>query len=233
MTESIYLALDFPSWELTESFLIRNDLQGIPVKIGMELYYREGPSIIEKLRKNNHTIFLDLKLHDIPTTVMRAMKILSSLEVDMVNVHALGGSEMIHYAKEGLISGNSTNHPKLIAVTVVTSMDNRQLNKELLIPGDLTNMTIHLAGLAKENGADGVVCSVHEAKQIKEDCGDLFLTVTPGIRLHQTNTDDQKRIATPIYARENGADYLVIGRSVTNAKNPRLAYDQAVKEWGK
>ncbi|HAM82183.1 orotidine-5'-phosphate decarboxylase [Ornithinibacillus bavariensis] len=233
MTESIYLALDFPSWELTESFLIRNDLQGIPVKIGMELYYREGPSIIEKLRKNNHTIFLDLKLHDIPTTVMRAMKILSSLEVDMVNVHALGGSEMIHYAKEGLISGNSTNHPKLIAVTVVTSMDNRQLNKELLIPGDLTNMTIHLAGLAKENGADGVVCSVHEAKQIKEDCGDLFLTVTPGIRLHQTNTDDQKRIATPSYARENGADYLVIGRSVTNAKNPRLAYDQAVKEWGK
>jgi orotidine-5'-phosphate decarboxylase len=233
MTESIYLALDFPDWGQAEQFLEKNDLYGVPVKVGMELYYREGPPLIEKLKKNDHKIFLDLKLHDIPTTVLRTMRVLSNLEVDMVNVHALGGSEMIHYAREGLESGNPLHHTKLIAVTVVTSMDNRQLNQELLIPGKLSEYTTYLAGIAKENGADGVVCSVHEAKEIKRACGDSFLTVTPGIRLQQSESNDQKRIATPGFARENGADYLVIGRSVTNASNPREAYYQAVKEWGK
>ncbi|WP_042144952.1 orotidine-5'-phosphate decarboxylase [Paucisalibacillus sp. EB02] len=231
MTESIYLALDFPSWQEAGRFLEESDLYGVPVKVGMELYYREGLGIIEKLKQNNHKIFLDLKLHDIPTTVMRAMKVLSSLEVDMVNVHALGGSEMIQRAKEGLVNGNPNFDTKLIAVTVLTSMDQKVLNGELGIPGNLLDTTVSFSSFAKEVGADGVVCSVHEAKQIKTACGENFITITPGIRLVDSNVNDQKRVATPGFARNNGADYLVIGRSITQAENPRRAYEQAVAEW--
>ncbi|PAV29938.1 orotidine-5'-phosphate decarboxylase [Virgibacillus profundi] len=232
MSKSIYLALDFPTWEKSRQFLISNNLEGVPVKVGMELFYREGPGIIEKLKENNHPIFLDLKLHDIPTTVMKAMSNLAKLEVDMVNVHALGGSEMIKRAKEGLIKGSKSGHQtKLIAVTILTSMDNETMNHELLLPGDLDKNTIHFAKMAKQSGADGVVCSVHEVLKIKQKCGSTFSTVTPGIRLQTTSHDDQKRVSTPGFARENGADLLVIGRSVTQAVNPYEAYQQAVKEW--
>ncbi|MEN2766514.1 orotidine-5'-phosphate decarboxylase [Ornithinibacillus xuwenensis] len=231
MTDSIYLALDFSNKKTLDQFLESNQFQGIPVKVGMELYYREGPKIIESLKANGHRIFLDLKLHDIPTTVMHAMNVIASLEVDMVNIHALGGSEMIKRAKEGLVEGNPNYHTKLIGVTMLTSMDNKQMNEELLIPGDLTKNTVYLARFAQANGADGVVCSVHEASQVKKACGERFVTVTPGIRLVDTAVNDQKRVATPSYARQNGADYLVIGRSVTQAANPQKAYHQAVMEW--
>lgn len=232
MSNAIYLALDFPTWEVTEQFLENNQLHGVPVKVGMELFFREGPPIIEKLKANNHPIFLDLKLHDIPTTVMRAMKNLAALEVDIVNVHALGGSEMIKHAKEGMLSGSSTNKTKLIAVTILTSHDREAMNNQLLIPGELKDNAVHLAYTANQSGADGVVCSVHEAGAIKEKCGSSFLTVTPGIRLANHNLDDQKRVATPKFARENDADILVIGRSITKAENPFQAYQQALEEWG-
>ncbi|WP_068672452.1 orotidine-5'-phosphate decarboxylase [Oceanobacillus sp. Castelsardo] len=227
---SFFIALDFENWNEAEKFLVNNELKGVPVKVGMELFYQEGPSVIEKLKENNHPIFLDLKLHDIPTTVMKAMRNLGKLGVDIVNVHALGGSDMIKAAKEGLLSSNTET--KLIAVTILTSMDKHSLNNELLIPGDVLNNAMHFAGLAKQSGADGVVCSVHEAMGIKKQCGNDFLTVTPGIRLENTDVNDQKRVATPSYAKENGADILVIGRSITKAQNPRVAYETALKECG-
>lgn len=228
----IYLALDFPTWEETNQFINQHKLHGVPVKVGMELFYREGPDVIKRLKENNHPIFLDLKLHDIPTTVHRAMKNLAKLEVDIVNVHALGGSEMIKQAKDGLLNGSKHNYQtKLIAVTILTSFDTETMNNELLLPGQLTDQAVHLAKLAKQGGADGVVCSVHEASDIKTACGSSFLTVTPGIRLKESARDDQKRIATPQYAREHGADILVIGRSITNAGNPYNTYEQAIEEW--
>jgi len=227
MMNNIYLALDFPCWKESKQFIEENGLKGVPVKVGMELFYREGPSVIEKLKENNHPIFLDLKLHDIPTTVRKAMHHIAKLEVDMINVHALGGSEMIQAAKEGLISGESNGHnTKLIAVTVLTSMDKETMNQELLLLGDLDKNVEHFAKFAKNSGADGVVCSVHEAKQIKDVCGSSFLSITPGIRLAQSVQNDQKRIATAAFARRNGADILVIGRSVTQARNPHVAYEQ-------
>ncbi|RLL45260.1 orotidine-5'-phosphate decarboxylase [Oceanobacillus piezotolerans] len=228
MTQAIYVALDFPNWKETCQFLTMHDLQGVPVKVGMELFYREGPLVIEKLKSNNHPIFLDLKLHDIPTTVGRTMKNLASLDIDLVNVHAFGGSEMIKRAKEGLGSSNT----KLVAVTVLTSMDNEILNKELMIPSDVNETAQKLALLANKSGADGVVCSVHEAEQIKSACGKDFITVTPGIRLEGFHSHDQKRVATPKYASEHGADILVIGRSITGAEDPKRAYSQALKECG-
>lgn len=227
---TIYLALDFPSWQETSDFIEQHKLHGVPVKVGMELFYREGPDVIKRLKENNHPIFLDLKLHDIPTTVYKAMQNIATLKVDMVNVHALGGKEMMHRAKEGLLSG--TNHQtKLIAVTILTSFDNKTMNRELLLPGALQENVIHLSELSKESGADGVVCSVHEATDIKAACGKSFLTITPGIRLQQSDHDDQKRIATPRFAREHDADILVIGRSITQSANPYKAYEQSIKEW--
>jgi len=229
MKNSLYLALDFPTWSESEQFIKENKLSGIPVKVGMELFYREGPTLIEKLKENQHPIFLDLKLHDIPTTVRRAMKNLAKLEVDIVNVHALGGGDMISEAKEGLLHGG-TNQTKLIAVTILTSMNTQMMNQELRIPGELEEQAINLAQLSKDNGADGVVCSVHEVKGIKQACGKDFLTVTPGIRLENTSSNDQQRIATPAFAKQNGSDILVIGRSITKAENPRAAYELAIKE---
>lgn len=231
MTNSIYVALDFPNWQETSTFLERNDLKGVPVKVGMELFYNEGLKVIEKLKKDNHRIFLDLKLHDIPTTVMKAMHVLSKLEVDIVNIHALGGSEMIQRAKEGLRNGNPDYDTQLIAVTILTSMDEHMLHHELKLTDNVTETAVHFSKLASDNGADGVVCSVHEAIAIKKACGEKFLTVTPGIRLANTKADDQKRIATPGFARQNGADYLVIGRSITKSNHPRENYEQAVREW--
>ncbi|MFZ3576540.1 orotidine-5'-phosphate decarboxylase [Virgibacillus sp. DJP39] len=232
MNGKTYLSLDFPTWEEAKRFIDTHNFRGVPVKVGMELFYREGPKVIETLKENNHAIFLDLKLHDIPTTVMKAMKNIAALEVDMVNVHALGGSEMIKRAKDGLVSGSTSSHiTKLIAVTMLTSMDEQEMNDELNIPGKLHDNVLHFANFANQNGADGVVCSVHEAKAIKEICGQTFLTVTPGIRLDDSNANDQKRVSSPAFARENGSDILVLGRTVTKAANPKEAYNKVVEEW--
>ncbi|ALX47408.1 orotidine-5'-phosphate decarboxylase [Lentibacillus amyloliquefaciens] len=232
MRGKIFLALDFPVWEEAKNFIEQNDLQGVPVKVGMELFYREGSRLIDSLKQNHHEIFLDLKLHDIPTTVKRTMKNLAALGVDMVNVHALGGSDMIRQAKQGLTAGSSAGHiPKLIAVTILTSMNNHVMNDELGISGHLQDSTVHLSKLAFQSGADGVVCSVYEAGKIKNVCGPSFLTVTPGIRLSESANNDQKRIATPASARENRADILIVGRTVTDAKNPKAAYEKVRKEW--
>lgn len=224
---SIYIALDFPAWTDTERFLKENDLAGVPVKVGMELFYREGPAIIEKLQADNHPIFLDLKLHDIPNTVHQAMKNIASLNVDLVTTHAIGGNEMIYQAKQGL-AGSST---KLMAVTILTSMDNEVLEHELGLQGNVEENVIRFASLAKEAGADGVVSSVHEVPVIKKHCGNDFLSITPGIRLADSSQDDQKRVATPGKAKELGSDFLVVGRSITKAENPRKAYEQVLKEW--
>lgn len=225
----MYVALDFPTWEETNKFLKVNQLTSIPVKVGMELFYREGITVIEQLKNNGHDIFLDLKLHDIPTTVMRAMKNLAKLEVDIVNVHALGGSEMIKRAQEGLSSVNDKT--KLIAVTILTSMDDMEVTNELRLPRNVNDNVIHLAEMAKNSGADGVVCSVHEVEQIKAVCSSDFLTVTPGIRLGKVNVHDQKRIASPQLAKEVGTDCIVVGRSITRAEQPFIAYEEALKEW--
>src|SRR5699024_7629030 len=228
----IFLALDFPTWDESKHFIKTHQLEGVPVKVGMELFYREGIHVIEKLKENNHPIFLDLKLHDIPTTVMRAMRNLASLEVDVVNVHALGGKEMIQKAKEGLQSRSSSRHTtRLLAVTVLTSMDESIIHHDLRLEGTVEENVIHLASLAETSGADGVVCSVHEAKKIYEHCDRDFLTVTPGIRLATSNNDDQKRVATPSVAKSLGVSSIVIGRSITKADNPLQAYEQALKEW--
>lgn len=224
---SVFVALDFPTWTETERFLKGNDLAGVPVKVGMELFYREGPAIIEKLKADNHPIFLDLKLHDIPNTVHQAMKNIAALNVDMVTTHAIGGKEMIYQAKQGL-AGSST---KLMAVTILTSMDNATLAQELGLPGNVEENVIRFAALAKEAGADGVVSSVHEVPVIKKHCGDDFLSITPGIRLAGSSGDDQKRVATPEKAKKLGSDYLVVGRSITKAENPRKAYERVMKEW--
>lgn len=229
---NIFIALDFPTWQQAKTFIDDHAFHGVPVKVGMELFYREGPDIIYELKRNEHPIFLDLKLHDIPNTVMGAMKNLAQLHVDIVNVHATGGSEMIKWAKEGLLQGTQDHAlPQLIAVTVLTSFEEQTLHKELKVHGQLDEYAIHLAQLSQASGADGVVCSVHEAKQIKKVCGPSFVTVTPGIRLQEADQGDQKRIATPKYARQHGSDILVIGRSITQADNPRLAYEQCLKEW--
>lgn len=230
--KNIYLALDFPTWKQSKLFLDQNSLHGVPVKVGMELFYREGISVIEALKERNHPIFLDLKLHDIPTTVMRAMRNLAGLEVDYVNVHALGGSEMIQKAKEGLQSSSSSSHEtKLLAVTILTSMDEKKMHSDIRLQGTVEDNVVHLAKLSQKNGADGVVCSVHEVEKIKHDCSSSFLTMTPGIRLSSSGVDDQKRIATPSIARNLGTDAIVIGRSITKATNPLHAYNQALEEW--
>src|SRR5699024_2755713 len=201
----MYLALDFPNFRETKIFLENNNLQGVPVKVGMELFYKEGTKILEYLKNNNHSIFLDLKLFDIPTTVKNAMRNLAYFEVDFVNVHALGGTEMIKQAKEGLQT-NSTYDTKLLAVTVLTSM---------------YNQVIRFVKRLEDIVASGIVCYVHEVDLIKETTQPNFITMTPGIRLLEDQTNDQKRVATPKFAKQNGSDYIVIGRSVTQAKNPK------------
>lgn len=229
---NIYLALDFPTWDEASEFLAVNDLHGVPVKVGMELFYREGISVIEKLKERDHSIFLDLKLYDIPTTVMRAMQNLAKLEVDFVNVHALGGSDMIKKAKEGLMSYPSYSHEtKLLAVTILTSMDEETMHHDLGLTGSVDENVLHLAKISEQSGADGVVCSVHEANRIKAQCSSVFMTMTPGIRLTDSADDDQKRIATPQFAKQNGATSLVIGRSITKATNPKETYERALREW--
>ncbi len=225
----MYLALDFPDFKTTKDFLEENELEGVKVKVGMELFYREGFKILEYLKENKHPIFLDLKLFDIPNTVEHAMKNLASYELDYVNVHALGGSEMIKRAKEGL--STSKHDTKLLAVTILTSMDQAVIQNDLGLSGTVDEEVLRLAYLASESGADGVVCSVHEAGLIKEKLPG-FITMTPGIRLEEGSHHDQKRVATPKEARQTGASHIVVGRSITQSKDVKARYNDALKEWG-
>lgn len=224
------IALDFPSEIKVFQFLNQFD-EKLFVKIGMELFYQEGPDIVRKIKDLGHDIFLDLKLHDIPNTVKSAMKGLARLGVDLVNVHAAGGKNMMEAAIEGLEAGSADKRPMLIAVTQLTSTTEEQMQKEQKIPLSLLDSVLHYAQLTKDAGLDGVVCSVHEAKNIADVCGETFLRVTPGIRLPGGDAHDQKRIATPDYARINGSSYIVIGRAVTKAENPVEAYKKVCQLW--
>ncbi|RAU57877.1 MULTISPECIES: orotidine-5'-phosphate decarboxylase [Bacillus] len=227
------IALDFPSGQEALTFL--DPFEGTPlfVKVGMELFYQEGPAILDELKEKNCRIFLDLKLHDIPTTVQKAMNRLATLGVDLVNVHAAGGKRMMQAALEGLESGTPAgqSRPGIIAVTQLTSTSEDMMRKELLIDRPLQETVIRYGQLAYESGLDGVVCSVHESKALHEHISPSFLTVTPGIRLPNDQTDDQKRVATPAYAKEQGVSQIVVGRSITKADKPIEAYHQILKEW--
>lgn len=248
MAKDIIIACDFKSMDETIQFLdrltrVRDEViscddigigAGRPyVKIGMELFYSEGPQIIRKLKERGHKVFLDLKLHDIPNTVKKSMQVLGGYGVDMVNVHAGGGIEMMKAAKEGLMLGaaRSAEKPKLIAVTQLTSTDEAVLHDELLIGGSMDDVVRQYALNARTAGLDGVVCSAFEAAAIHEACGDDFITVTPGIRFEDSASDDQKRVMTPAKAREAGSDYIVVGRPVTAAERPIDAYTRCKEEF--
>ena len=219
------VALDFSSKEEVLNFLAKFD-EPVYVKIGMELTYACGLDMVREVKAAGHKVFLDLKLHDIPNTVKGGMKNLARLGVDIVNCHCAGGIEMMKAAKQGIIEGTPEGQEpaKLIGVTVLTSTSQEAMNEELGIPGEVIDTVVHYARNAKEAGLDGVVCSVHEAKAIHEACGDDFLTVTPGIRLANNSVDDQKRVATPEYAKEQGCDMIVVGRFITKAENPYETY---------
>ena len=219
------VALDFSSKEEVVQFLSQFN-EPIYVKIGMELTYACGLDIVKTVKDMGHNIFLDLKLHDIPNTVKGGMKNLAKLGVDITNVHAAGGIAMMKAAKEGLKEGaQGGKTPLCIAVTQLTSTSKEAMNNELGIDVEVIDCVVKYALNAKEAGLDGVVCSVHEAAAIKKACGPDFLTVTPGIRLASDSVDDQKRVATPAYAKEQGCDYIVVGRSITKSKNPKETYD--------
>lgn len=220
------VALDFSKKEDVMNFLDKFD-KPIYVKVGMELTYAFGFEMIREIKERGHKIFLDLKLHDIPNTVKNGMKNLAKLDVDVVNLHVAGGSAMMKAAMEGLNEGAvNGKRPLCIAVTQLTSTSQEAMNEELLIPGDVKDVVISYAKLAKESGLDGVVCSVHEARAIHEACGTDFLTVTPGIRLSSDSKDDQKRVATPQFAKEEGCDYIVVGRSITKSEDPYKTYNE-------
>jgi orotidine-5'-phosphate decarboxylase len=196
----------------------------------MELYYSEGPEIVREIKRRGHKIFLDLKLHDIPNTVRKSMKVLSMLDVDMCNLHAAGTSEMMKAALEGLTREDGTR-PILLAVTQLTSTSEERMNKELLISGKISDVVLSYAKNAADSGLDGVVCSPLEAEKVHQVCGENFLTVTPGIRFADGEVGDQKRIMTPEQARKIGSDYIVVGRPITAADNPVEAYERCVKEF--
>lgn len=226
----VIIALDFKDMETSLKFLDQFN-ESLYVKVGMELFYGSGLEIIKEIKKRGHKIFLDLKLHDIPNTVKKAMTNLAKLGVDLINLHAAGGSIMMKAAMEGLIEGSNGQRPLLIAVTQLTSTSKEMMNNEQLIPGEVIDSVVNYAKIAKESGLDGIVCSPLEVKLVKEVCGKEFLTVTPGIRLASNNKDDQVRITTPKMAREIGSDFIVVGRPITQAENPVEAYNQISKEF--
>ena len=231
MKKDVIIACDFPDRESTLAFLDRFQGSRKPfVKIGMELFYGAGPDIVREIKARGHRIFLDLKLHDIPNTVRKAMKVLSALDVDMVNVHAAGTVAMMKAALEGLTRADGTR-PLLIAVTQLTSTSEETMQKELLIGASINDTIVRYAQNAREAGLDGVVCSPLEAAMVKEACGEAFLTVTPGIRFADAAADDQVRITTPARAREIGSDYIVVGRPITAAQDPVAAYERCMKEF--
>ena len=230
MGKDVIIALDFDSKEKTLAFLDRFTEEKPFVKIGMELFYAEGPSIVREIRARGHKIFLDLKLHDIPNTVKKAMAALSALDVDLVNVHAAGTGAMMSAALAGLTRPDGTR-PLLIAVTQLTSTDQDMLEKELWIEKPMEEVVLHYAEIASIVGLDGVVCSPLEAGGVHERCGKNFLTVTPGVRFADGDVGDQKRVTTPERARELGSDYIVVGRPITQAEDPVAAYRRCVAEF--
>ena len=230
MGKDVIVACDFSSKEQVFTFLDKFTGRKPFVKIGMELYYAEGPEIVRQIKARGHKIFLDLKLHDIPNTVKKAMAVLSGLDVDMCNVHAAGTSAMMKAALEGLTRPDGSR-PLLIAVTQLTSTDEESMKRELLIDRPLDQVVMSYAHTAKEAGLDGVVCSPLEAGKVHQTCGDGFVTVTPGVRFADGDVGDQKRVTTPEKARELGSDYIVVGRPITAAADPVAAYERCVKEF--
>ncbi len=230
MAKDVIIACDFPSAQKTFDFLDLFKEEKPFVKIGMELFYAEGPSIVKEIKKRGHKIFLDLKLHDIPNTVKSAMAVLTKLDADICNLHAGGTVAMMEAAIEGLTREDGTR-PLLIAVTQLTSTNQESMEKDLLINKPLDEVVMHYAKNAKDAGLDGVVCSPLEAGKVHSVCGNGFLTVTPGVRLEGDAKGDQKRVTTPAIAKELGSDYIVVGRSITAAKDPVEAYRRCVKEF--
>lgn len=230
MGKDVIIACDFSSGSECISFLDNFTSRKPFVKIGMELYYAEGPSVVHEIKKRGHKIFLDLKLHDIPNTVKKAMAVLSHLDVDMCNLHAAGTSAMMEAALEGLTRSDGSR-PILIAVTQLTSTSEERMNRELLIPGNIGEVVMKYAENAKRAGLDGVVCSPLEAEKVHSSCGAGFLTVTPGIRFPDGDIGDQSRVTSPEKARLLGSDYIVVGRPVTAAQDPVGAYERCMREF--
>lgn len=231
MAKDVIVACDFSSKEQVLEFLDKFEGHRKPfVKIGMELFYGAGPEIVREIKRRGHKIFLDLKLHDIPNTVRKTMKVLSALDVDMTNLHASGTIEMMRAALEGLVREDGTR-PVLIAVTQLTSTSEERMRDELLINAPLPEVVKKYASNAREAGLDGVVCSPLEASIVKDTCGSGFVTVTPGVRFADAGKDDQVRITTPARAREIGSDYIVVGRPITMAEDPVAAYERCVREF--
>lgn len=230
MGKDVIIACDFSSAKDTFDFLDKFTDEKPFVKIGMELFYAEDPSIVREIKKRGHKIFLDLKLHDIPNTVKKAMSVLSNLDVDMTNLHAAGTVEMMKAAVEGLTKADGTR-PILIAVTQLTSTSEERMQNELLINASINDTIVKYAENAKLAGLDGVVCSPLEAGMVKEACGTAFMTVTPGVRFADGEVGDQVRVTTPAKAKEIGSDYIVVGRPITQAADPVAAYRRCVKEF--
>ncbi len=230
MGKDVIVACDFASKADVLAFLDKFEGRKPFVKIGMELYYAEGPAIVREIRERGHKIFLDLKLHDIPNTVKKAMKVLSNLDVDMTNLHAAGATTMMQAAIEGLTRPDGTR-PILIAVTQLTSTDQETLERDLLIERPIDQVVMHYALTAKNAGLDGVVCSPLEAEKVHSTCGKNFVTVTPGVRFADGDVGDQKRIMTPAAAKAIGSDYIVVGRPITAAEDPVAAYERCVREF--
>ncbi len=233
MAKDVIIALDFPNRDKTLAFLdlFESEARKPYVKIGMELFYAEGPQIVRDIKARGHQIFLDLKLHDIPNTVRSAMRSLAGLDVDMVNVHAAGTKAMMQAGLEGLCEASGEIRPLLIAVTQLTSTDEARMRAELLIDHPLEDVVAHYAANTRDAGLDGIVCSPLEAAKVHEICGEEFLTITPGIRFATDSKGDQKRVTTPADARKLSSDYIVVGRSITGAADPVAAYRQALKDF--
>ena len=231
MGKDVIVACDFSSAEQVYSFLDRFEGTRKPfVKIGMELFYAEGPQIVREIKKRGHKIFLDLKLHDIPNTVKKSMSVLSELDVDITNLHAAGTIRMMEAAIEGLTRPDGTR-PLLIAVTQLTSTDQESMENDLLIHEPIDKVVMHYAHNAKVAGLDGVVCSPLEAGKVHDTCGKDFLTITPGVRFADSDIGDQKRVMTPAEAKKIGSDYIVVGRPITAADDPVAAYNRCVAEF--
>ena len=230
MGKAVIIACDFKDKEETLNFLNKFEDEKLYLKIGMELFYSEGPEIVREIKKRGHKIFLDLKLHDIPNTVEKAMKSLANLDVDMTNVHASGTIKMMEAGLRGLTKEDGTR-PLLIAVTQLTSTSQEVMEQDLLIKENIEDVVMHYAENSKKAGLDGVVCSPLEVQAVKRKCGKDFLTITPGIRFSTDSKDDQSRITTPAKAKELGSDYIVVGRSITKAENPVEAYRKCVEDF--
>ncbi len=232
MNKDVIIACDFNSKADLMTFLdkFENEDRKPFLKVGMELFYAEGPAIVKEIKARGHKIFLDLKLHDIPNTVKKAMAVLSALDVDICNLHAAGTAAMMEAALEGLTRADGTR-PLLIAVTQLTSTSEERMQKDLLIDRPLDEVVMHYAKNAKDAGLDGVVCSPLEAGKVKAVCGDAFLTVTPGVRFADGEVGDQVRVTTPAKARELGSDYIVVGRPITQAADPVQAYHRCIREF--